>query len=148
MNIKHSFPVYELLNKYGFSEGSRILPEEKPLVIAACHKLADAIGVVGNRWKPVVVLKSPCYVGFDDLADTTGNTFVRFYNMPEREVRKIQERLDALGWYDVSVDDACTRSPAIKETDCKIEDVKQAPDSHPRPLDQPAPALKDTHFLF
>lgn len=103
MNLKTSFPIYELVNKYGFSDGEEILPEEKPALKAACKKLADLIGIVEGRWEPVVSKAShnPYYVKFYDL---TTESYTNFYTMPERERRKIQERLDATGWYEISVD--------------------------------------------
>jgi len=107
MNINRSFSVFDLMNKYGFSEGEMLLPEEKPLVRIACHKLVKALGVVADRWQPVVLstLKNPYYVTFRDLMGDPESGCVSFYHMPERAARTIQERLDSLGLSEVSCDE-------------------------------------------
>jgi hypothetical protein len=91
-----NFNVYDFLHKYGFSDGDRILKEEKEIAEHLCHRLANEIGVVDNRWEPVVISAAPhnpYYISFNDLQ--TGE-LVNYYDLEERERRKIEQRLDEI----------------------------------------------------
>jgi len=89
------FYVYDFMSKSGFGDGDSILKEEEEIVEHLCRKLAKEIGVVDNRWEPLVISTSynPFYITFQELQ--TGE-IVRFYDMDEREKRKIERRVDEI----------------------------------------------------
>jgi hypothetical protein len=90
------YDVYNFLNKYGFQDGDRVLKEEREIVEHLCYKLANAIGVVDSRWEPCVIYTgshNPYYVKFKDLQ--TGE-YVGYYDMEERDRRKIEQRIDEI----------------------------------------------------
>ncbi len=108
IKIRHEFWVFELLSKYAFDDGHDVLPEEKPLIRAACNKLACMLGVVANRWQPVVFETghAPYYVVFQDLT-ADEEKYYRYDDLSVRERRYmdavIEQRLQ--GESMVSVDE-------------------------------------------
>ena len=88
--------AYELLSKYGHSDGDDLLPEEKPIIRYACHALASALGEI-EGWRPLVIQAwghNPYYVGFMNAATEEIRSF---YNMDVRLRRKIEMRISELG---------------------------------------------------
>lgn len=79
--------VYDLLNRHGFMEGHSLIPEEKPLVKKACDYLANSLGIIDQRWQPVISIKSQHYVTFRDMKE---DCIVSFYDLSEVDRRKIQ----------------------------------------------------------
>ena len=108
IEIRHEFWASELLSKYSFDDGHDVLTEEKPLIRAACNKLARTLGVVANRWKSVVFETghAPYYVAFQDLT-ADEEKYCRYHDLSVRERRYmdavIEQRLQ--GKSTVSVDE-------------------------------------------
>ncbi len=90
------FCVFDFLHKYGFNDGDGILEEEVEIVEHLCHKLANAIGIVDNRWEPIVFASgphNPYHIKFKDLQ--TGE-IEDYYSMGERESRKLWKRIEEI----------------------------------------------------
>ena len=108
IEIRCQFSVSELLSKHAFNDGDDVLPEEKPLIRAACNKLVRKLGIVANRWKPVIFATShsPYYVTFLDLT-ADEEKYCRYNDLSVRERRYMdavtEQRLE--GKYTVSVDE-------------------------------------------
>lgn len=109
IKIRRDFFISELLSKFSFDDGHDVLPEEKPLIKAACNILVSRMGVIANRWKPVVfeTSHSPYYVVFQDLT-AEEEKYYRHNDLPIRERRcieaVIEDRLQ--GKYTIRVDEA------------------------------------------
>ena len=108
--MRREFSIADLLSKYGFMDGEDVLPEEKPLILAACAKLVGQLGIIGNRWKPVIIQSghSPYFVDFEDLAAKGEPAFCHYDNMPVKERRRVDAALQHClqGKFSIRVDDA------------------------------------------
>ncbi|MDM8564914.1 hypothetical protein QUF74_04610 [Candidatus Halobeggiatoa sp. HSG11] len=82
---------YEILQRYGFSEGSSLLPEEVPFVEQARDKLIELMGIIENRWQPKASFADCPYIYFEDLKEKEK---VEFYDMGERDRRLVDRRID------------------------------------------------------
>ena len=83
--------VHDLLNRRGFFEGNTLIPEEEPLVEKACILLVDRLGIVDNRWRPVISRYSQHYVLFHDM---NTDKFKTIDELAEIERRKIYAVID------------------------------------------------------
>lgn len=108
IKIRREFFVSELLSKFSFDDGHNVLPEEEPLIKAACNILVSKIGVIANRWKPVVfeTSHSPYYIVFQDLT-AEEEKYYHHDDLPIRERRYIEAVIeDCLqGKYTIRVDE-------------------------------------------
>jgi hypothetical protein len=112
--------IYDLFNRHGFMEGDALIAEEKPLVEAACHYLANALEVIEQRWQPIIAISSQHYVKFED---TKTQEITDYYSMSEKDRRKVNAIVDKknLSWIKVTQNLECyTRL----NNDCYTKDVK------------------------
>jgi len=91
-----SFNIYDFLHKYGFEDGDRILKEEREIVEHLCRRLAKEIGVVDNHWEPVIISAAPHNPYYINFKDVQTGEMVDYYDMEERERRKIERRFDEI----------------------------------------------------
>lgn len=91
----NSRTVYDYLSKYGFNDGEGVLEEEKPLCEQEALKLAGMLKKHLVDWEPHVLMTghNPYYVCF--VNSSTGK-YVTFYDMEEKQRRKIQKLLDTI----------------------------------------------------
>ncbi|MBI5591203.1 MAG: hypothetical protein HY881_12045 [Deltaproteobacteria bacterium] len=89
------FYIHDFLNKYGFNDGNYILEEEEEIVEVLCHKIADALDVIVNKWKPCILRTghNPFYILFEDIE--TGE-LISYFDMEERDRRKIDLKIHEL----------------------------------------------------
>ena len=89
------FHINDFLSKYGFNDGNYILEEEEEIVEALCHKIADALVVIDNRWKPYILQTghNPFYISFED---TETGELISYFDMEERDRRKIELKIHEL----------------------------------------------------
>ena len=94
-NKEIGFYINDFLNKYGFNDGNSILEEEKEIVEALCYKIADALGVIDNRWSPSILETghNPFYISFED---TETGELISYFDMEERDRRKIELKIHEL----------------------------------------------------
>lgn len=102
MTEKFSCSVHDLLNRYGFMEGDSLIPEEEPLVEEACKYLVNALGIVENRWKPIISRADQHYVLFEDLQT---DRIIDIDELPEVDRRKIRALITQknLDWISVPI---------------------------------------------
>ncbi len=86
---------YQLFNKWGYMDGSDLLPEEAPIVQYACNKLADSLGEIDD-WRPKVVGTSthnPFYIYFEN---TKTKEQCDYWDLDVKVRRKIEKRMEEL----------------------------------------------------
>ena len=90
--------AHDLLSRYGFFEGDTLIPEEKPLVEKACIILIDRLGIIDNRWRPVISRSSQHYVLFHDMNTDKLKTIDELAEVERRKIHAVidQKKLNSI----------------------------------------------------
>lgn len=82
---------YDVLSKFGFSEGSLLTNSELPLLEAVCDEVVQRLPIVDGRWTAEKCFCNFHYVMFFDAITNKSNCF---YDLEEKHRRRIVRALD------------------------------------------------------
>lgn len=82
---------YDVLSKFGFSEGSRLIKSELLLLEAVCDEVVQRLPRVDGRW---TAEKWFCNFHYLKFFDATTNQSICFYDLEEEHRRRIDRALD------------------------------------------------------
>jgi hypothetical protein len=82
---------YDVLSKFGFSEGSLLTSSELPLLEAVCDEVVQRLPMVDGRWNA-----EKCFCNFHYVMffDATTKKSICFYDLEEEHRRRIVCALD------------------------------------------------------
>ena len=82
---------YDVLSKFGFSEGSLLTSSELALLEAVCGEVVQKLPMVDGRW---TAEKCFCNFHYVMFFDAVTNKRVSFYDLEEEHRRRIAQALD------------------------------------------------------
>ena len=95
--------VHDLLNRHGFLEGDTLIPQEEPLVEKACILLVNTLGIIDNRWRPIISRSSQHYVLFQDINTDKVTTIDELAEIDRRKIYAVIDQ-EKLNWISIPYD--------------------------------------------
>ena len=80
-----------------------LIAEEKPLVEKACILLIDRLGIIDNRWRPVISRSSQHYVLFQDINTDKVTTIDELAEIDRRKIYAVIDQ-EKLNWISIPYD--------------------------------------------